>query len=39
MIPRKSLVGLSFRILFIMCRSYEYSLAKERSPGKIKIKY
>ena len=38
-IPRNSFVGLSFRISFIMFRNYEYSLAKEISPGRIKIKY
>ena len=39
MMPRKSFVGLSFRILCIMLRNYEYSLVKEKLPGKIKIKH
>src|SRR5215204_1977792 len=34
-----SLVDLSFRILCIMFRKYEYSLVKEKLPGKIKIKH
>src|SRR5215204_3129044 len=34
-----NLVGLSLRILCIMIRNYEYSLAKEKLPGKIKIKH
>jgi hypothetical protein len=38
-IPRKSFVGLSFKILFIMLHNYEYSLAKEKLPGRIKIKH
>ena len=32
-----NLVGLSLRILCIMIRNYEYSLTKEKLPGKIKI--
>jgi hypothetical protein len=39
MMPRNSFVGLSFRISCIMFRNYEYSLAKEKLPGKIKIKH
>ena len=35
----KSLVDLSLRILCIMLRNYEYSLAKEKLPGEIKIEY
>ena len=38
-IPRNSFVGLSFRMLFIMLRNYEYSSAREKLPGKIKIKH
>src|SRR5436190_16329970 len=38
-IPRKSFVGLSLRILFIMIRNYGYSLTKEKLPEKIKIKH